>query len=100
MNIWLGYSTLIYILTTALIIYIKQKNIRNVVLNLVLLILVCLTLYIGRSASQVWVILLCSTIIGVSLLISTIHAYNKLFRSGGKYESIGEHEKQNEPWSF
>ena len=94
MNIWLGVVTLIFILATALIIYIKQKNIRNVIWNIVMFIAVITSLYIGHRATQIWVILLCSSIIGACLLISVIHAFNKLFTSGKAYKSIGEDRKQ------
>ena len=97
MNIWLGVVTLIFILVTAIIIYIKQKNIRNVIWNIVLSIVVGTSLYIGHGATQVWAILICSSIIGACLLISAIHAYNKLFTSGKVYESMGENRK---PKSF
>lgn len=97
MNIWLGVVTLIFILATTLIIYIKQKSIRNVIRNIVLFIAVSTSLYIGHGATQIWVILLCSSIIGACFLISGIHAYNKLFTSGNVYESIGEDRK---PKSF
>lgn len=94
MNIWLGVGTLIFILVTTIIIYIKQKNIRNVIWNIVVSIVVGTSLYIGHGATQVWVILICSSIIGACLLISAIHAFNKLFITDKVYESIGENKKQ------
>ena len=97
MNIWLGVVTLIFILVTTIIIYIKRKSIRNVIWNIVISIVVGTSLYIGHGATQIWVILLCSSIIGACLLISAIHAYNKLFASGKEYKSIGEDRK---PKSF
>ena len=97
MNIWLGVVTLIFILVTTIIIYIKQKSIRNMIWNIVLSIFVGTSLYIGHGATQVWAILVCSIIIGACLLISVIHAFNKLLISDKVYESIGENRK---PRSF
>lgn len=97
MSIWLGVVTLIFILVTTIIIYIKRKKIGNVIWNLLLSIVVGTSLYIGHGATQVWAILICSIIIGACLLISIIHAFNKLLISGKVYESIGENRK---PKSF
>jgi hypothetical protein len=97
MNIWLGVVTLIFILVTTIIIYIRRKSIRNVIWNIVVSIVVGTSLYIGHGATQVWAILVCSIIIGACLLISVIHAFNKLLIADKVYESIGENRK---PRSF
>lgn len=110
MKIWFGVVTLIFILVTTIIIYNKQKSIRNVIWNVVLSIVVGTSLYIGHRATQGWTILytghgvtqgwtilICSSIIGACLLISVIHAFNKLLLSDKVYESIGENRK---PKSF
>lgn len=102
MNIWLGVVTLIFILMTAIIIYIKRKGIRNVICNILVSIVAGTSLYIGHGATQEWMILVCSIVIGACLLISVVHAFNKLLTTGKVYESIGENKKQKTfgigPW--
>lgn len=93
MNIWLGIITLIFILVTAVIIYIKLKKIGNVIWSTVLSIIVGISFWFGYGARELWLILLCSIIIGACLLVSVIHAYNKLLTSGVKYESVGDTKK-------
>ena len=93
MNIWLGVVTLIFILITTIIIYLKHKNIRSIIWNIVRFIIVGIALYFGRSATQILEILFFGIAIGACLLISIIHAYNKLFASGATYESVGESRK-------
>ena len=93
MNIWLGIITLIFILVTSVAIYIKLKKIGNVIWSIVLSIVVGTSLWFGYGSKELWLILLCSIIIGACLLISVIHAYNKLLTSGEKYESVGDTEK-------
>ena len=93
MNIWLGASTLIFITITTIIIYIKRRNIRSIIWDIVRFIVVGIALYIGQGTTQFWEILICSAIIGACLLISILHAYNKLFTSGITYESVGETRK-------
>lgn len=93
MNIWLGVVTLIFIFITTIIIYTKHKNIRSVIWNIVRFIVVGIVLYFGRSASQILEIIVLGIIIGACLLISVMHAYNKMFTSGITYESVGENRK-------
>jgi hypothetical protein len=93
MNIWLGVFTVIFILITSIIIYLKKRKIQHVIWNIVRLIIVGVALYIGRDASEFWPILICSIIIGACLLISILHAYNKLFTSDTTYDPIGENKK-------
>lgn len=93
MNIWLGVGTLIFILITTIIIYLKHKNIRSVIWNIVRFIIVGIALYLGRNASQILEILFFAITIGACLLISIMHAYNKLFIFGTTYESVGEQKK-------
>lgn len=97
MNIWLGIITFIFILVTAVIIYIKLKKISNVLWSTVLLIIAGTSFWFGYGTRELWLILLCSIIIGACLLVSVIHAYNKLLTSGEKYESVGDTKK---PRSF
>ena len=97
MSIGLGILTLIFLLATAVMIYIKKKKFRNVILNLVLFIVSGIALWIGNGAIQGWLILLCGIVIGGCLLTSAIHAYNQLFTSGKEYHSVGEDRK---PKSF
>ncbi len=93
MNIWLGVFTLLFILITTIIIYLKKRKIRNGIWNIVRFFVVGIALYIGRGSSQFWEIMTYGTIIGACLLISILHAYNKLFTSDTTYDSIGEHKK-------
>lgn len=93
MNNFLGIVTLLFILVTAIIIGMKFKNIKSILWNIVLLIASGVSFGFGNSLSEVWETLLCNIIIGASLLIAAIHAYNKLFTSGKVYESIGESKK-------
>lgn len=93
MNIWLGVITLIFILITTIIIYLKHKKIRSIIWNIVRFIIVGIALHFGRSASQLLEILVFGITIGACLLISIMHTYNKLFLSSATYESIGESRK-------
>lgn len=93
MNIWLGIITLIFIFVTAVIIYIKLRKIVNVIFSTVLSIIVGTSLWFGYGSTELWLILLCSIIIGACLLISVIHAYNKLLTTGEKYEAVGDTKK-------
>lgn len=97
MNIWLGIITLLFILVTALIIYIKQKKIRYVIWNLILFIVAGTSFWFGHDATEGWRIMLCSIIVGGCWLTSAIHAFNKIFTSGKVPEYVGETRK---PKSF
>ena len=90
MNIWLGVVTLLFILITTIVIYLKHKNIRSVIWNVVRFIVVVIALYFGRNASEILEIISFGIIIGACLLISMMHAYNKLFAPGATYASVGE----------
>lgn len=97
MNIWLGVITLLFIFITTIIIYLKHKSIRSIIWNIVRFIIAGAALYFGRNASQILEILFFGITIGACLLISIMHAYNKLFAPGATYESVGETRK---PRSF
>lgn len=90
MNIWLGDITLLFIFITTILIYRKHKKIRSVIWNIVRFIIAGAALYFGRSASQILEILFFGITIGACLLISVMHAYNKLFTSATTYDSVGE----------
>ena len=97
MNIWLGVATLIFIVITTVFILIKYRNTRSILLNISLFIASFVALWIGSNSIQLWLILLCSIIIGLCLLLAVVYGYNKLFTTGKVYESIGENRK---PKSF
>lgn len=97
MNIWLGVVTLLFILITTIVIYLKHKRIRSVIWNVVRFIVVVIALYFGRNASQILEIVSLGIIIGACLIISMLHAYNKLFAPSTTYVSVGESRK---PRSF
>ncbi len=93
MNIWLGVITLLFIFVTTIIIYLKHKNMRSILWNIVRFMIAGIALYFGRGASQILEILFFGIIIGACLLISLMHAYNKLFLSASTYDSVGETRK-------
>lgn len=93
MNILLGVITLVFIFFTGIVIYIKRRKLRFIILNFILFVSSLIALWIGSSATELWLILICSIVIGGSLLVSAIHGYNKLVSSDKAYESIGESRK-------
>lgn len=97
MNIWFGLFTLAFISITTVAIYLKHKTFRTIVWNIIRFVIVGITVYIGRDATDVMAIILYSMVMGACFLISVMHAYNKLFAPNQTYESIGETRK---PKSF
>lgn len=97
MNVWLGAITLVFILFTGVIIYIKHRKLRYIIWNVVLFITTSIALFFGVGSKELWLVLVCSMAIGGSLLISFIHGYNKLVSTGKVYKSIGDNQK---PKSF
>lgn len=90
MNVWLGVITLIFILITGVFILLKHKKIGSVLWNILLFIVSFVALWFGGSSKELWLILLCSTVMGCCLLIAVVHSYNKLISTGKVNESVGE----------
>lgn len=93
MNIWLGIITCGFIIITAALIYLKHRNIKSVTRHGLLLCVASTALWFGSQSAQLWVILLCSIIVGLSLIAAFIYTYDRIFTSGKINESVGENKK-------
>lgn len=94
MNVWLLLITLVFICIAGISIYIKHRKFRYIVWNCILFVISSIAFWIGGSSKELYLVLICSFVIGGSLLLSVLHAYNKLISSSKYYESIGENRKQ------
>lgn len=97
MNICLGAGTLVFILITTVLIYIRHKKAGSIGWSLFRMVVVAGTLYWGRHAAQTLEIMVLGIIVGACLILSVLHAYNMLFMPGQGYESVGENRR---PKSF
>lgn len=90
MNIWLGLITVLFNLIAGVAIYIKYKQFGKCKWNIFLLITASIAFWVGENSKVLWQILLCSIVVGGSLLLAVVQSYNKLIGNGKVYESIGE----------